>query len=257
MRTGLPRRGSPSQRRTCSRARSPRRSRVPRAAHAADEGTVNAIVLAALDRLTEGLARQPPSPLSASRSARTGRSGARHSAIVSSRRSCTTAPRVTTWTRRRPPSWATSPRMTRRVGRLGRRVRVDPPIRRSRGRLPPLPEHGPLVRRTVARRLPARSGGPGVRANLAFLRARLARPRRLAESASPGPGCRAPASTAAERLPGTTPGALRRRLEARAWEPAIVYLVAASHRREELGLLLVDTGRRRCMPSASPRAARS
>ena len=51
-------------------------------AHGADEEAVNAIVLAALDRLTGGSTRQPRSAPSASHSARTGRSGARRSATV-------------------------------------------------------------------------------------------------------------------------------------------------------------------------------
>ena len=68
-----------------------------RLAHAADEEAVNVIVLAALDRLAEGLdASARLARLSDSRSVRTGRSGARPSAIASSPRSCTTARPATT-----------------------------------------------------------------------------------------------------------------------------------------------------------------
>ena len=225
-------------------------------AHGADEGAVNAIVLAALDRLTERarrvshdrrprlLVRRALGDLEpdAVRSRRRDRPVLRHDRRQPGR---VDSPRPGPFRRGRPV----------RVGGLGRRVRVDPPIRRSRRRVPPLPEHRPLVRRTVARRLPTRSGGPRLRANRRVPAGTSWRGRAGRLSPRPGPVA-GPRLNRRRASPGTRPGALRRRLEARAWSRrSCTWSPHPSPRRTG------SPARRHrpatCMPSASPRAARS
>ena len=223
-------------------------------AHGADEGAVNTIVLAALDRLTEGLD-------ASATIAALGFSFGAHWAIWSpTQRDRVVATVLYYGTTGDNLDASTAPVLghfaeddpfesAEWVGR----VRVDPPIRWSRRRVPPLPEHGPLVRRTVARRLPARSGRPRLRANRRVPAGTSWRGR--AGRLSPRPAIRDLVNRR-RGSPGTRPGALRRRLEARAWSRrSCTWSPRPSPRRTG------SPARRHrpatCTPSASPRAARS
>ena len=179
-------------------------------AHAADEGAVNAIVLAALDRLADGLD-------ASATIAALGFSFGAHWAIWSPTQRDRVVATVLYYgttgdnlDARRPPSWATSPRTTRSSRRRGSPSSSrssDPPVATSSSTATRTPATGSPNRRATPT-VPKRQTSPSSEPSRSCGRV-LARARRPAEFA-PGPVNRRRGS------PGTRPGALRHRLEARA-----------------------------------------